>query len=433
MKFINQMKNNITKLRENNINSFQCLMMALQHIFAMFGATVLVPALTGLDPSVALFTSGLGTLVFHIITKGKVPAYLGSSFAFIAPIIAARAKAGVGGAMVGIITAGIIYILMAALIKLIGPKFFKKLLPPVVVGPVIITIGLGLAPVAKDYASEHLLTALVTLVITIIFSVFARGIFKVIPVLMGIIGGYIFASTQGLVDFTQVRDAALISVPHFTFPDFSGSLQAISLIAPIALVTMVEHLGDVLALGSTTKEDYVTEPGLHRTLLGDGIATALAGLLGGPPNTTYGENIGVLAITRIYNPLIIELTAIMVLAFSFIEKIGAVIRTIPQAVMGGIVFLLFGMIASIGLRTLIENKVNFSDNRNLVIVSVILVVGISNLTITIGRFEFAGMGLAALVGIILNLLLNILPELLNPEYKKQVIKNEINELGYETN
>lgn len=227
MKFINQMKNNITKLRENNINSFQCLMMALQHIFAMFGATVLVPALTGLDPSVALFTSGLGTLVFHIITKGKVPAYLGSSFAFIAPIIAARAKAGVGGAMVGIITAGIIYILMAALIKLIGPKFFKKLLPPVVVGPVIITIGLGLAPVAKDYASEHLLTALVTLVITIIFSVFARGIFKVIPVLMGIIGGYIFASTQGLVDFTQVRDAALISVPHFTFPDFSGSLQAI--------------------------------------------------------------------------------------------------------------------------------------------------------------------------------------------------------------
>ncbi|MFW6381157.1 MAG: uracil-xanthine permease family protein [Bacillota bacterium] len=405
MGYFQQLGANIQGLKRDNITFDKTMVLALQHMFAMFGATVLVPTLTGLSPSVALFTSGLGTLIFHFITQGKVPAYLGSSFAFIAPIIAAKNQYGTGGVMVGIVTAGLVYVAMSLFIKYLGPEFFRKLLPPVVVGPVIITIGLGLAPTAKDMANEHLLTAVVTLLITIAFSIFGRGLFKVIPILMGIIGGYLFAITQGLIDFTTVAEASWLALPEFTLPDFAGGYRAISLIAPIALVTMVEHLGDVLALGKTTKKDYITEPGLHRTLMGDGIATAIAGLFGGPPNTTYGENIGVLALTRVYNPLIIEITALIVLISSFVQKLGVLIRTIPQAVMGGIVFLLFGMIASIGLRTLVENQVDLSNNRNLIIISVILVIGISNITINIWQLEFAGMGLAALVGIFLNLVL----------------------------
>ncbi len=405
MGFLKQTQENIQVLNNDGVKGGERLILALQHMFAMFGATVLVPSLTGLDPSVALFTSGLGTLIFHLITKARVPAYLGSSFAFIAPIIAAKTQYGTGGAMAGVVIAGIIYIIMAILIRLIGTGFFRRLLPPVVVGPVIITIGLGLAPTAKDMASEHILTAAVTLLITVCFSIFAKGIFKVIPILMGIIGGYLFAMTQGLVDFKPVTEAAWLAFPSFTFPEFAGNIKAISLIAPIAFVTMVEHLGDVLALGTTVKKDFIKEPGLHRTLLGDGIATALAGFFGGPPNTTYGENIGVLALTKVYSPLIIEMTAILVLLSSFIQKLGVIIQTVPSAVMGGIVFLLFGMIASIGLRTLVENSVDFSNNRNLIIVSIILVIGISGLTISASGLEFAGMGLAALVGIILNLVL----------------------------
>ncbi|MFW6030300.1 MAG: uracil-xanthine permease family protein [Halanaerobiales bacterium] len=362
-----QFKENVRELKENNMTSSKVLVMALQHMFAMFGATVLVPSLTGLNPSVALFTSALGTLIFHLITGSKVPAYLGSSFAFIAPIIAAKSQFGTEGALLGVISVGIIYSLMALLIKFIGTDFFRKLLPPVVVGPVIITIGLGLAPTAKDMASEHLLVAVVTLAIAIAFSVLAKGIFKVIPILMGIIGGYTFAAILGIVDFTAVNNAAWFALPEFTIPQIAGNLKALTLIAPIALVTMVEHLGDVIALGTTTDKDYINEPGLHRTLLGDGIATAIAGLFGGPPNTTYGENIGVLAITKVYNPLIIEITAVIVLLSSFVQKLGMLIQTIPVAVMGGIVFLLFGMIASIGLRTLIENNIDLSNNRNLVI------------------------------------------------------------------
>ena len=417
-----QIAENIQDLKDNNMTSGKILVMAFQHMFAMFGATILVPSLTGLNPSVALFTSALGTLIFHLITGAKVPAYLGSSFAFIAPIIAAKSQFGTEGALLGVITVGIIYSLMSLIIKLIGTEFFRKLLPPVVVGPVIITIGLGLAPTAKDMASEHLLVAAVTLAIAIGFSVLAKGIFKVIPILMGIIGGYTFAAILGIVDFTPVINASWIALPDFTFPQVAGNLKALSLIAPIALVTMVEHLGDVVALGTTVDENYIEDPGLHRTLLGDGIATALAGLFGGPPNTTYGENIGVLAITKMYNPLIIEITAVIVFLSSFIQKIGMIIQTIPQAVMGGIVFLLFGMIASIGLRTLIENNIDLSNNRNLVIISVTLVIGISNLTLNFGGLEFAGMGLAALVGIILNL---ILPEDKNSDTVEDNIEKKV--------
>lgn len=405
MKILKQSKENAAQLKKDGITKDRLFILALQHMFAMFGSTVLVPALTGLNPAVALFTSGLGTLIFHLITGGKVPAYLGSSFAFIAPIIAAQNQFGRDGAMLGIITVGLVYALMSLVIRLLGTEFFRKLLPPVVVGPVIITIGLGLAPTAKDMASEHLLVAFVTLAIAVGVSVFAKGIIKVIPILLGIIGGYAFAGFLGLVNFTPVMEASWFALPKFALPTVSGNLKAISLVAPIALVTMVEHLGDVVAIGSTVKKDFIKEPGLHRTLLGDGIATLIAGLFGGPPNTTYGENVGVLALTKVYNPLIIQVTAVIVILSSFIQKVGVLIQTIPTAVMGGIVFLLFGMIASIGLRTLVENEVDLSKNRNLVIVSVILVVGISNLTLNFLGLEFGGMGLAAIVGIIMNLIL----------------------------
>ncbi|SFL68149.1 uracil-xanthine permease family protein [Halanaerobium salsuginis] len=443
MSLISTTEANFKQLKQDGINKKRLFILSLQHMFAMFGSTVLVPALTGLNPAVALFTSGLGTLIFHLITGGKVPAYLGSSFAFIAPIIAAQEQFGRDGAMLGIITVGVVYALMSLVIRLLGTDFFRKLLPPVVVGPVIITIGLGLAPTAKDMASEHLLTAFITLAIAISISVFARGIFKVIPILIGIMGGYIFAIFMGLVDFTPVINAAWFALPKFSLPVIDGNLKAISLVAPIALVTMVEHLGDVLAISSTVNKDFIKEPGLHRTLLGDGIATLVAGLFGGPPNTTYGENVGVLALTKVYNPLIIQLTAVIVILCSFVQKIGVLIRTIPNAVMGGIVFLLFGMIASIGLRTLVENKVDLSQNRNLVIVSVTLVVGISNLAVKAFGLEFSGMGLAALVGIILNLLLPVESdkqtavevEVEKSKVKRKVNKSELNssELGYESN
>jgi uracil permease len=431
MKILKQSQENLAQLKEDGITKHRLFILALQHMFAMFGSTVLVPALTGLNPAVALFTSGLGTLIFHLITGGKVPAYLGSSFAFIAPIIAAQNQFGRDGAMLGIMTVGLVYALMSLVIRLLGTEFFRKLLPPVVVGPVIITIGLGLAPTAKDMASEHLLVAFITLAIAVGVSVFAKGIIKVIPILLGIIGGYTFAAFLGLVDFAPVMEASWFALPKFALPTVSGNLRAISLVAPIALVTMVEHLGDVVAISSTVKKDFIEEPGLHRTLLGDGIATLVAGLFGGPPNTTYGENVGVLALTKVYNPMIIQLTAVIVILSSFIQKVGVLIQTIPTAVMGGIVFLLFGMIASIGLRTLVENEVDLSKNRNLVIVSVTLVVGISNLSLSFAGLEFGGMGLAAIVGIVMNL---ILPEIEKEENEAAEKDIKINsELSYEAN
>ncbi|MGM0471250.1 MAG: uracil-xanthine permease family protein [Bacillota bacterium] len=401
---------NKPSLRQEEIVPVRKVMLAVQHIFAMFGATVLVPKLTGLDPSVALFTSAVGTIIFHLITKGQVPAYLGSSFAFIAPIIAAKKEFGISGAMLGCLTAGIIYMIMSAIIKLVGTDLFEKYLPPVVVGPVIMTIGLGLAPTAKDMATQHLPTAIFTLAVAIIISIFAKGILKVIPILIGVVAGYIFALGAGIVDLAPVMEAAWLALPDFSLPsvkEFSASLPAALIIAPIAVVTMVEHLGDVLALSKTVDREFIEEPGLHRTMLGDGVATAFAALLGGPPNTTYGENIGVLAITKVHSPVVIELAACFIFVMSFVQKLGALIRTIPEAVMGGIVILLFGMIASIGLRTLIENEVDLSKNRNLVIVSTILVIGISNLAFPIPGLEteLKGMGLAAIVGIALNILL----------------------------
>lgn len=403
------------------------LPLGVQHVFAMFGATILVPILTGLDTSTALFTSGLGTLIFQLITKGQVPAYLGSSFAFIAPIIAAQEQFGVAGALSGAFVAGLVYVLVGAIIRQVGIGFIDRFFPPVVVGPVIMTIGLGLAGVAKDYSVPHLPTALFTLAVVIVVSYYGKGLFKIIPILIGITAGYLFAlvvnwqypelglfvNSSGQSMFQILRDTSwLPALPKYlgTMLQNPGEtllnpanwqLGAIVMVAPVAIVTMIEHLGDVLTISRTTGRDFVNEPGLHRTLWGDGIATSFAAFFGGPPNTTYGENVGVLAITKVYNPIVVRTAAIFVLVFSLFPKVGALISTIPTPVMGGVTILLFGMIAAVGIRTLVEKQVDLADTRNLVIASTIIILGISGLEI----FHLKGMGLGAIAGVILNLLL----------------------------
>jgi len=401
----------------------------------MFGATILVPLLTGLNPATALFASATGTIIFHFITGGKIPAYLGSSFAFIVPIQIVAAKYGFSAATGACIVAGLVYLVTSLLVKKVGLKAIERFIPPVVVGPVIMTIGLGLAGVAKDMSSSNMFLALFTLAIVIGFSIFAKGFFKLIPILIGIVSGYgvtlllqtniaarlPFISTlmpEKLIDFTSVSEAAWFAFPKIVseaaynqtggiellVPTFL--LPAILAIAPIAIVTMIEHLGDMLAISRTVGKDFLEKPGLHRTLAGDGLATSWSGLIGGPPNTTYGENIGVLAITKVHNPIVVQVAAVIVLIFSLIPKFGAFLGTIPGPVMGGIVILLFGMIASVGIRTLVEKQVDLSKVRNLVIVSTILILGISGIVLPITEtFEISGMGLGALAGIILNILL----------------------------
>ena len=423
MHFISQTKENLLDIRENNMTKTEVIFLAFQHMFAMFGATVLVPLLTGMNPAVALFTSGLGTIVFHLITKGKVPVYLGSSFVFVGVLAQLVSKeSNLPGAMAGVVVAGLVYVVMAILIKLIGPGFFRKMLPPVVIGPVVITIGLGLSGAVRDYITapvditlseaemfalqaKYTLTAFVTLITVILVYLFAKGIYKIVPILIGLIVGYLFALVQGLVDFSAVREAAWFAVPGFTFPKFSGNIHAISMVAPLAVATIVEHLGDIEAIGRTTGKDFIKDPGLHRTLIGDGIATSLAGFLGGPPNTTYSENTGVIALTKVSNPFIVFLAAVFVLCFSFIGKFGALIQTIPSPVIGGISIILFGLIATVGLRTLREKNVDLNNSRNMIIISVILVVALSGVSINIWKLSFSGMGLGAIVGILLNLLI----------------------------
>ena len=387
--------------------------LGIQHLFAMFGATVLVPLLTGLDPSVALFSSGTGTLLFMLVTKGKVPAYLGSSFAFIAPIISVSTTWGIRYALGGAIAVGIVYVVIAFIISRIGLDWIDRFLPPVVIGSVIMVIGLGLASTAVDMAglsagggplaSVDVRIALFTLAVTIIGTMFFKGFFAVVPVLIGIIAGYIFALTQGAIDFTPVKEAAWIGLPNFQTPQFNWA--AIAVMLPVALVSITEHLGDVMVLSRVTGEDYYKSPGLHRTLLGDGLATAWAGLWGGPPNTTYGENIGVMAITKVYSVSVIRTAAVAAVILSFVQKVGAIISTIPQPVMGGVSIVLFGVIAASGIRTLVESGIDFGHKRNLVISSVILVLGIGGAELGIGAVKFHGMALATIAGIILNLVL----------------------------
>jgi uracil permease len=396
------------------------ILFGFQHALAMFGATVLVPFLTGLDISVALFTAGVGTLLFHLLTKKKVPVFLGSSFAFIAPILSVKAMyatpgdpdAGLPYATGGIIITGLIYVVAAGLIKIFGSDIMKRLLPPVVIGPIIVTIGLTLTPVAYDMAKTHWGVALISMLTVALVNVFGKGIYRSLPIMFGVGTGYAASLVFNLVDVQPILDAKFLALPNFMAPKFS--LDAIAVVAPIALVTIVEHLGDISTIGATTGEDYIADPGLHRTLLGDGLATSLAGLVGGPSNTTYSENTGVLAVTKVYDPSVLRVAGVIAILMSVLGKFGALISTIPEPVMGGISVILFGMIASVGMRVMVENKIDFSSGRNMLIAAFVLTLGMMSIlgennpaVIDLGFIQLQGLSLATIVGIILNL---ILPE-----------------------
>lgn len=393
--------------------------LSLQHLFTMFGATVLVPILVGLDPSIALFSSGVGTLLYILITKGTVPAYLGSSFAFITAIQSLMGSSGYPAVAQGIIYSGIVYLIVAFIIAKAGSDWIDEVLPPIVVGPVIMVIGLGLAQNAAEnamfnegnYDAKYFLVALVTLAITIFFNMFLKGFLSLIPILLGIIGGYLFALVVGIVDLEAVKAAPWFQVPDFQFMfvdyNFHFSLAALISMAPIAFVTMTEHMGHLMVLSKTTKRDFFKSPGLKKTLFADGLSTIIAGFIGGPPTTSYGENIGVLAITKVHSVFVLGGAALLAVLFSFVGKISSLIYSIPTPVIGGISFLLFGVIASSGLRILIDNQIDFDKKRNLMITAAVLVIGIGGAYLKIGSFELTSMALATVIGIILNLLLPV--------------------------
>lgn len=403
------------------------IILAIQHVFAMFGATILVPILvnsaageTVLTIPVALVTSGIGTLIYILCTKGKSPVYLGSSFAFIAPITAAYLKGGISGAMTGIMAVGLIYVIFAIIIKLIGKNWLDKLLPPVVIGPMIMIIGLGLAPSAISQIGlssgaalewQSIVVALVAFLTTAIVAVAAKGFLKVIPFLIGIVAGYLAGVAVGIVDFTPITEAAIVGVPNFLIPfvSYTPNFSAILTIAPIALVTIAEHIGDHTALSAIMNRDLLKDPGLDRTLLGDGIATFVAGAIGGPANTTYGENTSVVGMTKVASVWVIGLAAVIAIVLGFFTKFTALISTIPTAVLGGVSLLLYGFISVNGLKVLIQNQVDFNNTKNVIVASAMLVLGLGGATISIVSGDLAvtisGMSLAAIVGIILNLCL----------------------------
>ncbi|MGG0643593.1 solute carrier family 23 protein [Sporosarcina gallistercoris] len=398
------------------------LALSLQHMFAMFGATILVPQLVGLSPAIALLTSGIATLIFVVVTQGKVPAYLGSSFAFIVPIQVATETGGIGSAMIGSMFVALVYAIVSLVIWKTGHHWIMNILPPVVVGPVIMVIGLAVAPTAVGMASRidvegvstysllHFSAALVTLAAAIICLMFFRGVISLMPVLIGIIVGYLYSAAIGILNFQPVLEAKWFAVPEFLIPgidyDFVVTPTLLFVIVPIAIVTISEHIGHQLVLGKVVDRDFIRDPGLNRSLLGDGLGTLISGLLGGPPKTTYGENIGVMAITRVYSVYVIVGAAVFAILFSFMGKVMALIATIPTAVLGGISILLFGIIASSGLRMLVDHQVDFDKQRNLVITSVILVIGIGGASINFSEtFHIEGMALAAIVGVVLNLAL----------------------------
>lgn len=403
-------------------------LLGIQHVFAMFGATVLVPMLTGMSPAVALFCAGVGTWIFHLCTGRKVPTFLGSSFAFIAAIQGAaqicsdNAEIGTDAYLAalpyatgGIIVAGALYLVLALLVRLVGAERVRSFFPPIVTGPVVTIIGLMLAPSAINNITTQIgtvnvglnwLVAAVAIAAIFVTSLFAKGLFKLVPILIGIIVGYVAAICCGMVDFTTVAQAPWLDLPPFFLPKFD--MRAIGLVAPIAIVTFVEHIGDVTASSAVVGKDFIKDPGLHRTLMGDGLATIFAGLVGGPANTTYSENTGVLAATKNYNPLTLEIAACFAILISFLGKFAALITSMPGPVIGGVSIVLYGMIAAVGLRTLVENQVDFTKTRNLLIAAVMLVLGLgADKAITIGGVAISGVALAAVLGIILN---KILPE-----------------------
>lgn len=388
-----------------NLGPIQKTIVGAQFLFVAFGATVLVPLLVGLDPSVALFTAGIGTLIFHAVTKGRVPIFLGSSLAFIAPIIKATELYGLPGALFGIIGVGLVYGIMSLLIKLRGIGFITRLFPPVVVGPVIMLIGLSLAGTGVDMAKSNWFLAIVALLTTVVVSLFAKGMLKLIPIFMGIVVGYIVSICSGHVDFQPVLDAKWFALPAFVRPEICW--EAIIFMIPVAIAPVIEHIGDVYAINEVTGKDFVKDPGLHRTMLGDGLACIASSLFGGPPVATYSEVTGAVSLTKIADPAVIRIAAVFGILFSVLGKVSALLKTIPEAVLGGIMLLLFGTIASVGANTLIKNRIDLGNTRNLVIVSLILTTGIGGAEMCIGNITIGGIGLAALVGVILNLIIPV--------------------------
>ena len=390
-------------MNNSRLNPIHKTIVGVQFLFVAFGATVLVPLLVGMDPSVALFTAGIGTLVFHLITKGKVPIFLGSSFAFIAPILKATELYGLPGALSGLVAVGVVYGIMSALVRFRGVGFITRLFPPIVVGPVIMLIGLSLASTGVDMAKSNWALAILSLIITVIVSLFGKGLLRLIPIFLGIIVGYIAAAFGGLIDFQSVVDAPWLSLPAFVRPEFCW--EAVIFMAPVAIAPVIEHIGDVYAINEVAGKDFVKDPGLHRTMLGDGVACIVASCVGGPPVTTYSEVTGAISLTKITDPSVIRIAAVVGILFSILGKVSAVLKTIPSAVLGGIMLLLFGTIASVGINSLIKNKVDLGNTRNLVIASLILTLGIGGAEMTFSGITIGGIGLAALVGVLLNLIL----------------------------
>ena len=410
------------------------LILGLQHMFAMFGATILVPMLTGLDVSTTLLFAGLGTLLFHLLTKGKVPAFLGSSFAFLGGYAAIAPMADAAGnkldnsallpyACFGVACSGLLYLLLSLLIKLFGAGKVMRFFPPIVTGPIIIAIGLTLSQSAIDNCSADWLIAVVAIALVIVCNIWGKGMIKIVPIIIGVIGSYLLAAVLGRVDFTAVKEAAWVGVPihwnntaFWAFQDGNTSLliTAVITIMPIALATMVEHIGDISAISSTVGKNYIKDPGLHRTLLGDGLATIMASLFGAPANTTYGENTGVLSLTKVFDPLVIRIAAAFAILFSFSPKFAAIIGCMPTATCGGVSLVLYGMISAVGVRNIVETQVDFSRSRNVIIAALILVLSIGinysaagAIAFHIGELtiSFSGLAVGALVGIILNAVL----------------------------
>lgn len=378
-----------------------------QFLFVAFGATVLMPLLVGLDPATALFSAGIGTIIFHLVTRGKVPIFLGSSFAFIAPILLASKQWGLEGTLSGFAGVALVYFVASALIKWRGTDFLSRLFPPVVVGPVIILIGLSLSGTAVDMSKSNWTLAIISLLVSIGILTYARGMFKLIPVVGGIAAGYVAAMAMGLVDFSGIASAPWMALPkniaHPLLPTFDW--QPFICLMPIALATLIEHVGDVYVVSNVAGKDFITDPGLHRTMLGDGLACLAASFMGGPPVTTYSEVTGAMQITKITSPAVIRITAVAAIVFSVFGKLNAFLQSIPQAVLGGIMLMLFGTIATVGIQSLVRNKVDFSKTRNIIIASIMLTTGVGGAELTAGTFSLSGIGLAAIVGIILNLLL----------------------------
>ncbi|GAP76479.1 uracil permease [Pseudoalteromonas sp. SW0106-04] len=388
-----------------------------QMLFVAFGALVLVPLLTGLDANVALFSAGAGTLAFQLITRGQVPVFLASSFAFIAPIIACNQLYGSAATMGALMAAGVAYMLLSVLVRLKGTEMLHRVLPPVVVGPVIMVIGLALAPVAVNMAMgksgdgsaqlvayDHAMwISMAALVATLVFAVFGKGVWRLVPILAGVVVGYALSLAFGVVDFAVINNAQWLAVPAFSAPEFKW--QAVAFMIPVAIAPAIEHIGDMMAISQVTGKDYLKKPGLHRTLMGDGVATSLAASIGGPPNTTYSEVTGAVMLTKNFNPKVMTWTAVIAILLAFIGKMGAGLQTIPVPVMGGIMILLFGSIAVVGLKTLLKADLDVSEPRNLVIIALILVLGIGGMQIGGNEFALQGVSLCAIFGIVLNLVL----------------------------